>query len=46
MVYDCNKCKHLDTDECNGCSNLSGDRHCACHLNPPCGFCENLKYEE
>lgn len=46
-MYDCNKCKNLETDICCGCSLFDGDRHCSCHTgNPPCGYCENILFKE
>lgn len=45
MKHDCDKCKHLESDECEDCSNLS-DQGCSCHLSPPCGFCVGNKFEE
>jgi hypothetical protein len=46
MIYTCEKCKHHETEVCDECSNRDGDMECSCHINPPCNFCGNLKYEE
>jgi len=47
MLIDCNKCKHQETEVCEDCS-VSYDMYaqCTCHINPPCGFCENCRFEE
>jgi hypothetical protein len=44
--FDCDKCRHQGTDECNECSVSGGENECTCFINPPCGFCTNNKFEE
>jgi hypothetical protein len=43
---DCGECLHEGTDECDECSIEYGNNGCACHINPPCSFCTDLKFEE
>ena len=43
--WDCDKCKHQDTDVCDDCSVILMDG-CSCHINPPCSFCEGNLFEE
>ena len=46
-MINCNDCKHDGTDVCNECSEWTiPDASCSCHINPPCGYCEGLKFEE
>jgi hypothetical protein len=45
MRYNCGNCENENTIECDDCSILDGEG-CSCHINPPCGFCENNHYEE
>lgn len=43
----CENCVNNETDVCEKCSvytNPSGC--CSCHINAPCGMCENNKFEE
>lgn len=46
----CEDCRHYEYDEiCSGCSNYDygdGVVGCSCHLNPPCSYCVDLKYED
>jgi len=50
MKSNCKDCKHFTEEEenygedCDGCSNKE-DESCYCHINPPCGVCENNKFE-
>lgn len=50
MNYDCKKCKHDgDQDYCDDCSVIrfiDNSCSCSCHSNPPCGYCEGMKFEE
>ena len=46
MAYDCSDCIHEDTDMCLECS-IRKDYGCTCFQgNPPCGWCENNRFEE
>ena len=46
----CEDCKHFEYDDfCSDCSAYDygeGSRGCSCHLNQPCSYCVNLKFEE
>jgi len=44
---DCSFCMHENNDEefCDDCSVYIFEGGCSCHINPPCSFCENNKFE-
>ena len=47
MTVDCECCRHQNTTTCDECSIDKSDGGCACHLgHPPCGYCENTRFEE
>jgi len=47
MKFDCSKCKYQGVEEvCEECSASDIDGCCSCHLNPPCGYCTDSKFEE
>lgn len=47
MEIICCKCRNFDTEICENCSiYLNEEVWCSCHINPPCFYCENLKYED
>lgn len=49
MRVRCEDCLHEGKEDiCEVCSNNSGDEYaqCSCHINPPCSYCVELKYEE
>ena len=43
----CDFCVHngSDDDYCSGCSIQDEDRCCSCHINPPCSYCVDSKFE-
>lgn len=42
----CSFCQHEDDDKyCDGCSVLDWERCCSCHINPPCCYCTDSKFE-
>jgi hypothetical protein len=46
---DCSTCKNEDTSECDLCPiSRDSESTCCCSTSPmpPCGYCENLRYEE
>ena len=43
--YNCEKCKHQETDVCDECSKHWG-QGCSCHINPPCSYCVEMQFEE
>lgn len=45
VMIKCEDCKHYETEICEDCS-INSDRSCSCHINPPCSYCEDVKYEE
>lgn len=46
VEVDCDKCINQGNDEiCDECSALEGEC-CSCHINPPCSYCVNLRFEE
>ena len=46
MKPDCKLCAYYDTEECESCSVYDNDRECSCHINPPCAYCMDNRYEE
>jgi hypothetical protein len=46
MKINCVECKHFETEECDKCL-VNRDLSCTCFMgHPPCGYCENLKFEQ
>ncbi|MBN2591613.1 MAG: hypothetical protein JXA96_17235 [Sedimentisphaerales bacterium] len=42
----CSFCKHEGNDEyCTGCSVLNSNNCCSCHINAPCDWCINCKFD-
>jgi len=55
MRVDCSDCVHYNHEEgdynddiCPDCSEYcnTGESQCYCHINPPCSYCVDLRFEE
>ena len=45
-MFDCKECKNYGTEVCDNCSLNTGDKCCTCFQMAPCGYCENILYED